>query len=193
MKFGYADPPYLGRCGRYGHRHRLWGCFDRPATQRRVVRHLIENYPEAWAFSCSASSLADILPAARGVARVGAWVKPFWGFKPGVAPSYAWEPIIFGGGRRRARTDYGPPDYVVANPSLTAHGKQIAQTDPDAILGRKPAPFWRWLFAALNLEPGDEFHDLFPGTGAGGEAWAAWCDEWSGRPVSLPLFADAGA
>ena len=31
--------------------------------------------------------------------RVGAWVKTFCAFKKGVRPAYAWEPVIFTGGR----------------------------------------------------------------------------------------------
>jgi hypothetical protein len=30
------------------------------------------------------------------------------------------------------------------------------------------------MFEGLNLTPEDEFHDLFPGSGAVGEAWEKW-------------------
>jgi hypothetical protein len=40
--------------------------------------------------------------------------------------------------------------------------------------GAKPDKFCFWLFEGLNLTPEDEFHDLFPGSGAVGEAWAKW-------------------
>jgi hypothetical protein len=38
----------------------------------------------------------------------------------------------------------------------------------------KPRGFCRWLFACLNAKPGDEFDDLFPGSGAVSAAWSEW-------------------
>lgn len=40
--------------------------------------------------------------------------------------------------------------------------------------GAKPANFCYWLFEGMNLTAGDEFHDVFPGSGAVGEAWNKW-------------------
>lgn len=40
--------------------------------------------------------------------------------------------------------------------------------------GAKPEKFCFWVFEGLNLEPEDEFHDLFPGSGAVSEAWEKW-------------------
>lgn len=40
--------------------------------------------------------------------------------------------------------------------------------------GAKPDGFCFWMFEGLNLTPEDEFHDLFPGSGAVGEAWEKW-------------------
>jgi hypothetical protein len=37
--------------------------------------------------------------------------------------------------------------------------------------GAKPDKFCFWIFEGLNLQPSDEFHDLFPGSGAVGTAW----------------------
>ena len=47
---------------------------------------------------------------------------------------------------------------------------------PDGyVIGRKPREFCRWLFRWLGAIPGeDELADLFPGSGAVGDAWAEW-------------------
>ena len=40
--------------------------------------------------------------------------------------------------------------------------------------GAKPDGFCFWIFEGLNLEPDDEFTDVFPGSGAVGHAWTKW-------------------
>jgi hypothetical protein len=40
--------------------------------------------------------------------------------------------------------------------------------------GSKPEEFCFWIFEVLNLGPDDEFHDLFPGSGAVQSAWQKW-------------------
>jgi hypothetical protein len=42
------------------------------------------------------------------------------------------------------------------------------------LAGAKPLKFCYWLFAMLGAVRGDEFHDLFPGTGIVTEAWNIW-------------------
>lgn len=39
-------------------------------------------------------------------------------------------------------------------------------------MGRKSLRFCAWLFRVLGMRAGDELHDLFPGTGVVGRAWA---------------------
>jgi hypothetical protein len=87
--------------------------------------------------------------------RVSAWVKPFAIFKPNVGVAYAWEPIIWRGGRRIPRTQPTVRDWVSANIALKR-----------GLTGAKPHDFCCWLFSILNIEDGDEFVDLFPGTNA---------------------------
>jgi hypothetical protein len=41
-------------------------------------------------------------------------------------------------------------------------------------IGAKPAAVCRWIFTLLGACPGDTLHDLFPGSGAFGRAWAAY-------------------
>ena len=47
-------------------------------------------------------------------------------------------------------------------------------TLPGRVLGAKPAPVCRWIFALLGACPGDTLDDLFPGSGAVSRAWAAF-------------------
>jgi hypothetical protein len=91
------------------------------------------------------------------------WVKPFCIFKPGVGVAYAWEPVIVRGGRRRTRKQETVRDWVSANITLKR-----------GLTGVKPDEFSFWLFEILNMEPGDEFIDLFPGSGAVSQAWERW-------------------
>ena len=95
--------------------------------------------------------------------RVMAWVKPFCSFKPGVNPAYAWEPVIVRGGRPRTRNLLTVRDYVTATITLRR-----------GLAGVKPDAFSFWLFEVLNMDSGDEFNDLFPGSGAVTKAWSRW-------------------
>ena len=40
--------------------------------------------------------------------------------------------------------------------------------------GAKPDEFCYWIFELLNMKPGDELADLFPGTGRVTRAWETW-------------------
>jgi hypothetical protein len=93
-------------------------------------------------------------------ARVAAWVKPFAIFKPNVNPAYAWEPVIFRGGRRGDRSRATVRDWVSANITLKK-----------GLTGAKPEAFSLWVLDLLGWENGDEMHDLFPGTGLVQKAW----------------------
>jgi hypothetical protein len=161
----YADPPYLGCCARYDHEHgKTGGCWDDLDTHAQLVLSLADY--DGWAMSASSPSLRLVLPLCPPDVRVAAWVKPFAVFKPGVNPAYAWEPVIWRGGRQgKARTlgRKAPTvrDWVSANITLKK-----------GLCGAKPPGFSEWLFDLLGLEQGDEFHDIFTGTGAVGAAWA---------------------
>ena len=157
MIFCYADPPYVGQAKRhYGHEE---------IDHADLIACLIAYYPDGWALSCSTPSLRALLPMCPPDVRVGSWVKPFASFKPGVNPAYAWEPVIFSGGRKRGREVDTLRDWVSANITLKR-----------GLSGAKPYDFCAWVFEMLGAEPADTLHDLFPGTGAVTEAWARWCE-----------------
>lgn len=159
MRFAYADPPYIGqarkhykgdpRCAEVDHSTLLsrleWGDYD------------------GWALSLSSPTLRVILPLCPPDVRVMAWVKPFASFKANVNPAYAWEPVIVWGGRPRTREQDTVRDWMSANITLQR-----------GVHGAKPEAFCFWLFEVLNMRPGDELDDLFPGSGAVSRAWARW-------------------
>jgi hypothetical protein len=42
------------------------------------------------------------------------------------------------------------------------------------LTGVKPEKVCHWTFEMVGACPGDELHDLFPGTGAVSKAWKTW-------------------
>jgi len=163
MRFAYADPPYLGSARRYVAHHPEALIWDDLATHRALIERLGDDYPDGWALSLGSPQLAQILPLCPADVRIGAWVKPFASWKPGVDPAYAWEPVIFRGGRKAERDTATTRDWVSANITLER-----------GLTGAKPRAFCRWVFALLNALPSDELDDLFPGSGAVQAAWNEW-------------------
>lgn len=146
MKFAYADPPYPGCAHLYPENEEV--------DHKVLIEMLCNDFPDGWALSTSSPALRDVLNLCPDDVRLMAWVKPFCSFKPNVNPAYAWEPIIVRGGRRRTREQLTCRDWVSANITLKK-----------GLTGAKPPDFCQWLFDVLNIEPEDEFVDLYPGTG----------------------------
>lgn len=167
MRFAYADPPYLGLAEKfYGKLHPEAAAYDRIETHMALIARLCDEFPDGWAMSLHAPSLRAILPLCPEDVRVMAWVKPFASFKPGVNPAYAWEPIIVRGGRRRTKEQPTVRDWYACNITLRR-----------GFAGAKPEALCHWLFEVLGMQPGDEFVDLFPGSGAVSRAWESWCSQ----------------
>jgi hypothetical protein len=175
MRFAYADPPYLGYGEFYAELHPNALDWNDPATHRDLIARLCDEYGDGWAMSLTSGNLHDILPMVPKTARVGAWVKPFCSFKKHVSPAYAWEPVIFMGGRKHDLTEPTVRDWVAESITLKR-----------GLTGAKPRGFCRWVFSLLKAQRGDTLDDLFPGSGAVGAAWA----EWIGDSASLPGFAE---
>lgn len=176
MRFAYADPPYMGMAKKhYSHDPQ---CAE--VDHAELITRLVREYPDGWALSCHTPSLEDLLPLCRSIAgprrvRVGAWVKPFHVFKKGVRPAYAWEPVLFMGGRnknhpppRKGGKATTPKDFHVANITLRK-----------GLVGAKPESFCRWLFDLWAARPGDTLDDLYPGTGIVSAAWADYLALWT--------------
>ena len=172
MKLAYADPPYIG----YSHYYK-----DDPncaeVDHDELMKMMCEQY-DAWALSCYTNSLKIILgyPSCPNDIRIGAWVKPFASFKPGINPAYVWEPVLFWGGRRRGRDVPTVRDWISAN-----------KTMHKGLMGAKPIKVCYWIFDMLGALPGDEFYDLYPGTGIVSRAWENWNKQMN--VSNLPMFA----
>lgn len=170
MRFAYADPPYLGCCRLYQHHHGDDGlCWDELDTHKLLIGRLCDDYPDGWAMSASSPSLRQLLPLCPEDVRVAAWVKPFHVFKKGVRPAYAWEPVIFRGGRNekhpppeKGGTQTTPRDWFSHNITLKK-----------GLTGAKPPAFCDWVMDLLNVQEGDELEDLYVGTGVMGRQFAA--------------------
>lgn len=170
MTFAYADPPYLGCCRLYGHDHRS-GCWDDLSTHASLIARLRLDFPDGWAMSATSVSLQQLLPLC-GDVRVAAWVKSFCAFKKGVRPCYAWEPVIFRGGR-----NVNPPAPLKGGKQITPKDFHIAPiTLKKGLTGAKPESVCGWILDLLNVEPGDTVVDLFPGTGIMGRVAKERCD-----------------
>jgi len=172
VRLAYADPPYLGCCGLYGHDHREdWGCWDFAVSHAKLIEHLTIRYPDGWALSASSPSLRTLLPLCPEDVRVAAWVKPFCAFKRGVRPCYAWEPVSFRGGRNPPGTPHAPPEK---NGAQTTPKDFIAEsiTLQKGLTGAKPLKVCRWILELLGYQEDDQLVDLFPGTGAMDDALA---------------------
>jgi hypothetical protein len=179
MKFAYADPPYLGCGSLYAKHHPEAKVWDNPETHRALIQRLVEGYPDGWAMSLHAPSLKTLLPMAPSDVRIGAWVKPYSSGRPGVRIIYAWEPVIFRGGRKGRTSDLIEKDWIAVAPL------RHTQID-EGIIGMKPRKFCRWLFCLMGATAGDTFDDLFPGTGAITAAWSEWIGE---RTAQIGMFA----
>lgn len=120
-------------------------------------------------------------------------------------PQNAWEPVLFAGGRLRVvpagDRDASSRSSATAPVVRDDATRRVHQgdatgdlsgvlprridslvyrpgnrtTDPARVVGAKPAAFIRWVFDLLGALPGDEFVDVFPGSGGVGRAWELYC------------------
>ena len=167
MRFCYADPPYPGKAGYYPEAEEV--------DDRALVERLAIEGPDGWALSTSATALAQVLTLCPPGVRVCSWhraVRPTLSKRP----ISAWEPLIVSGGREL------PTDRPQQIRDALAYGGRYRRY-PGAMVGMKPPQFAAWMFAQLGARPGDQLVDLYPGSGAVGEAWR----RYSGQPpLSLP-------
>lgn len=161
MRFAYADPPYLGCCSRYEHRHEApYGCWDDIDTHAALVGHLLAEFPDGWAMSLHTPSLRAVLNLCPDDVRIAAWVKTWCSFKT-ANPAYAWEPVIFRGGRTWA--ERGKREALTIR---DWHAEPVTLRQP--VIGAKPPKFCRWVCDLLGYVDGDEMVDVFPGSGVMG-------------------------
>jgi len=178
MRFAYADPPYLGR-GEYYRAHHVDAMrWNDPQTHQKLIDRLQAEFGDGWVLSLSEASLRTILPMCPVGARVGAWISDRARFAgKAVAVRKHFEPVIFMGGRQHAETGNRTADFIVTKQErLPAGQPRYAMVKSDiragkTFLGRKPSAFCHWVFDLLGVETGDDFEDIFPGSGAVTEAY----------------------
>ena len=191
MRFAYADPPYLGCCGLYDHFHGDDGlCWDEPTTHKLLIGRLCDEYPDGWALSASMPSLHELLPMVPRDSRISPWCKSFSAFKKGVRPAYAWEPVLWRGGRNpnhghphappeRGGKQNTPKDFLWHDRHDIWNGRDGVEallapiTLKKGLTGAKPESFCAWVLDLLNVQIGDSVDDLFPGTGVMGRVAAS--------------------
>lgn len=188
IRFAYADPPYPGKSRKYYGDHED---YQGEVDHEQLIASLEADFPDGWALSTSSAALQQVLammppPKSRGAEgggvryqfRVLAWCKPLAqpGSDRGPAPAalYGWEPVIIRGGRP-APEGARPRDWLVCSPEL-----YTLREKPDGhVTGAKPPDFCRWLFACAGLRAGDEFVDIFRGSGAVRQEWERWSQQHS--------------
>lgn len=157
MRFAYADPPYLG-CGEshYGEHHPDAAKWDNPAAHADLADDLVQRFPDGWVLSCNPRDLGmylgfDHMPED---VRVGAWCKTWHQIRP-TTVQFAWEPVIFRGGRKDPKRSPMVRDWL-----------SCPVTRQRGLKGAKPDQFNRWVLDLLAFrDDDDELVDLFPGTG----------------------------
>ncbi len=183
MRFAYADPPYIGQAKKH------YGKFGGSEVDHRDLIAQLEAY-DGWALSLSSTSLQQILAMCPNDVRISAWVKPFCSFKA-TNPPYAWEPIIWKSSSKRKRDEIYVRDWIAA--SITMHRHITWQGEKTEFHGAKPDQFCYWLFEILNIQLGDVFDDLFPGSYAVSKAFEQWLSAkkaWTndkGKCLELPF------
>lgn len=167
MRIAYADPPYPGQSKKHYSDHPDYA----GEVDHAELVTMLGMY-DGWVLHTSSPSLAAVLALCPLDVRVGAWVKPFASFKPNVPVAYAWEPVIFKPARTSSdRTIATVRDWVSCPITLRK-----------GLAGVKPQAVCEWAFRIVGAEPGDYFHDMYPGSGAVQSAWDAWCAQ-----TTIPL------
>lgn len=166
MRLAYADPPYIGQAKRHYSHDPLCAEVD----HLELIKMLCQDFPDGWALSASSPSLPEILSYCPKGVRIAAWCKSFCAFKKGVRPAYAWEPVIYFGGRNpcnghraeipeKGGKQITPKDFIVEPITLKK-----------GLVGAKPEKVCMWILDLLGYRFGDELIDLYPGTGIMGKA-----------------------
>lgn len=158
-RIGYADPPYPG-CAHYYRNH---PDYAGEVDHAELVSRLERDY-DGWLLHTSSVALRRVLPLCPESARLMSWVKPFAAFKRNVPVAYAWEPVIVKPCRKQ----------VVSGRLVMRDWIAESITMKRGLAGAKPEKVCFWAFEMLGMQPDDELHDLFPGTGAVTAAWEKW-------------------
>ena len=93
----YADPPYAGCRTQYARRNnsRQWGRNARADFMRDLIARMEGlRAPDGVCAVSMATPELELLPLFPSKRRVFAWTKPSAAPRPGVWPTYSWEPVV---------------------------------------------------------------------------------------------------
>jgi hypothetical protein len=158
----YADPPYIG-CA---HLYKDHPDFAGEVDHADLIDRLESEY-DGWVLHASATpkSMAILAPLVEKTgARWMSWQKTFAAYKKNVSVAYAWEPVIVKAARKPVVSKRLVMRDWIACPITLKRG----------LTGAKPEAVCHWAFEMAGARPGDNLHDLFPGTGAVTAAWRTW-------------------
>jgi hypothetical protein len=154
MKFAFADPPYYGKGkSMYGNLHPDAKIWDEKNSHLELLDKLVNEYPDGWVLCCNPKDLVWLLPHAPEEVRVGAWVKTFHQIRK-VTNQYAWECVLFYGGREEKGRKPMVRDWLQACIAMKK-----------GTPGAKPKVFNEWVLDLLNAKEKDIVVDLYPGSG----------------------------
>ncbi len=160
----YADPPYPGQAERLYREH---ADYAGEVDHAELIADLLARYPDGWALSTSVVSLPAVLRLCPERVLVCCWLKRATSPPMGDNRMYSWEPVIL-------CDTPNPRTPTRIHCEVNADQYTFRAKRDGYVVGAKPRGFCYWLFDAMGLGPGDELVDLFPGSGAVGEAWQAW-------------------
>lgn len=162
----YADPPYAGCRAKYARRNnsRQWGLNPRADFMRELVARMESLRAEDGVCALSMGSgelkLMHLFPSS---VRVMAWVKEQTAPRPGIWPSFTWEPLVVWGslpGKDEQKQGGSTPrDWVCASPNGPANRASGHETP-------KPYLFAQWVISVTLGPRRGPVLDLFAGSGA---------------------------
>ena len=163
----YADPPYANCRFKYARRvkSRQWGINTRHEFLRELIARMEElRAPDGVAALSMASPELRLLHLFPTDARVLAWVKNRAQFRPGVWPTFAWEPIVLWGTRpswrehtiqESGRPGGVPFDWIQLSPNPKGTRRHETQ---------KPPGFGEWIMNVTMGTRTGPVCELFAGT-----------------------------
>lgn len=157
----YADPPYAGCRAKYarGNKSRQWGRNARADFMRELIARMESlRSPDGVCAVSMASPELKLLHLFPTTVRVMPWVKPQGVVRPGVWPTFAWEPLVVWGRLPNRAEQQGrktPNDWLELSPRVTNKGSHETP---------KPEAFAEWV---LNVTLGPRcgnIIELYAGT-----------------------------
>jgi hypothetical protein len=152
----YADPPYAGCRAKYarGVKSRQWGRDARADFMRDLIAQMERlRRPDGICAVSMGTPELRLLSLFPSRARVAAWVKPSSSPRPGIWPSFAWEPVVMWG--TFPTGSKAPPDWLNLSPRVA---DRMGHETP------KPIAFAEWILSMTLGDRSGTVIELFAGT-----------------------------